>query len=248
MTIRRKKDCSVFMNRRDAEILRFDRRRIQVRRRTHLHESHSSRESIRRTLRKNQNGPLTIRKKHNSCKHAAEISEVRCRELTERSLSASRRSIQWSAKRESKKASSSLMMNCNPAAFTFCTIDERNQRVCWNVISDHLQQVQRTVGRLCLAVDRMWTGDVIEKPSWRWKTADHRSKRIRLLIWIVVNDTWCEEVQSDWRTAWILSDDIDWRLTWKSKKIHCWKKMIRSDLYARYNKEPMYWQFYFVVL
>lgn len=246
MTNRRRTCRSIRRNGKTEIVSRTDRRCVYRRRRKNFHTSHFVREKLRRTLRKMENRPSWIRKKDSCHVNKIEISEMMSGRRSESDLLQTRRNIQWSTERKTTMKRSQVMMSCNPPAFIFCTIDERNQRICRNVISDHLQQVQRPVGRVCCTANDLWTGDEVEGPSKRRKTANHWSECILILIWIFVDDTRCEEVQTDWMTAWILSDDIDWRLTWTCKKIY-WRAQIESsDLHTRDHKKPMWKEFYFV--
>lgn len=245
MTNRRRTCRSIRCNCRTEIVPRTARRCLHRRRRKNFRSPHFVREIVRRTLRKAEDWASLICEKRAACVIQNEVLEVMSCSRSESYILQTRRNLQRSTETETGKKFF-LMMSCNPTAFIFCTIDERNQRVRRNVISDHLQQVQRTVGRVCRPLDRLRTGDEIERSSFRAKTADHWSEWIRLLIRIFVDDTRCKEIQSDWMTAWILSDDVDWKLTWTCKKNDWRKKSESLDMYAGDNQEPMRHTFYFV--
>jgi len=179
MTNRRTKDCRSFLNRRVATILRFDRRRIQVRRRTHFHESHFARKIFRRSLWKNKNETSWIREKHPACKYEASVLEVRCRKLTERNIFASWRYLQWSTEAEVKEVWIVMMMNRKTAVavFTFWTIawqQSKNMLKCdiWR----HSASTKNR--RSCTLYREQYVNGLCD-----WKTF-HKNNSRRSLIWM----------------------------------------------------------------
>jgi len=248
VTVRRRTCRGIQRDRRIESVSRKNRRCLHCRRRKNFCTSHFVRKIVRRTLRKTESRPPGVCEKRASCFIQTAVSEVMSCSMTESDLLSSWRNLQWSAKSEAKEQWSKIvMMSCETAFFIFWKIThDRDQRICWNVISDYIQQVQRTVSCLCSTANRMWTSNEIEKPSKRWTTEDHRSEWIRLLIRIIVDDTRCEEVQSDWMTKRILCDDAFIWLKTASKKIHR-RSCVESPCHnIRHIEKPMHWTIYFI--